>query len=78
MKASTFYNYKPICDTPQSACMSNAAGYTMCCGCKGDDLRGPAWHPTPDMLKAEATANDSKKIKVLALKPKKAGASEGR
>jgi hypothetical protein len=50
-------NYKPICETPRTGCISNAAGYTMCVGCKSDEKLGPAWHPTNDMKKAEVEAS---------------------
>jgi hypothetical protein len=50
-------NYQPVCNNPQSARISNAAGYTMCADCPSDSLRGPVWHPTKEFTLHEAIAS---------------------
>lgn len=43
--AAVLHNYQPPCKEPRSARISNAAGWTMCCGCKpANDFDGPVWH----------------------------------
>lgn len=44
-------NYQPACSNPTSACVSNAAGYTMCSNCLSDPVLGPVWHKTEDFEK---------------------------
>lgn len=56
---TTVYNYQPVCANPQSAAITNAAGYTMCSSCPSDSVLGPVWHKTVEMNAKIATLQTS-------------------
>lgn len=54
-------NYQPICENPVDGCMTNGAGYRLCCNPKHKEdpansrlgFFSPVWHPMSEWPEAK-------------------------